>query len=104
MTEGQERQSPGGKFGLVRRLEVVLCGTDGIRERPPCDSNQVAIWLCVGGLLVFGVLGPANAAIAHGIRLDLALSLNLVHLQPIALNAAHCHPLTRICGSIFASL
>src|SRR6266566_8469093 len=98
MAEGQKRQSPGGKFGLLRRLQAVLCGSDGVRERPPRNSDQIPVWLGVGRLLVFGVLAPSNAAVAHGIRLDLTLTLKLT------LHRAHMQPprCFLVCAGIFA--
>src|SRR5260370_17981042 len=81
MGEGQKCQSPGGKFGLLR-LQAVLFGTDGVRERPPRNSDQIPVRFSVGRLLVFDVLAPANAAVAHRIPLDLTLTLHIVHMQP----------------------
>src|SRR6266481_3537622 len=81
MAEGQQRQSPGGKR-LLRRLQDVLFGTDRIRERPPRNSYQIPVRLGVGRLQVFRVLTPSNAAVADGIRLDLTLPFDLVHMQP----------------------
>src|SRR5216110_925891 len=81
MADGQKRQSPGRKR-LLRRLQAVLCGSNRVRERHPPDSDQIPVRLGVGRLLVFDVLAPANAAVAHGIRLDLTLTLHMVHMQP----------------------
>src|SRR6266705_942590 len=94
MAEGQKRQSPGGKLGLLRRLQAVLGGTDGVRERPPRNSDQIPVRLGVGRLLVFGVLAPSNAAVAYGIRLDLTLTFNFAHMQPFRVT---CHALSVIC-------
>ena len=83
MAEGQQRQSPGGKR-LLGRLQDVLFGTDGVRERPQRNSDQIPVRPGVGRLQVFGVLTPSNTAVAHGIRLDLTLTLNFVHMQPLS--------------------
>src|ERR1700730_10210694 len=97
MAEGQKRQSPGGKLGLLSRLQAVLCGTDGVRERPPRNSDQIPVRLGVGRLQVVGVLAPSNAAVAHGIRLDLTLTLNFAHIQPFS---AKCDALSVSCGAL----
>src|SRR5262245_4777576 len=94
MAERQKRQSPGGKLGLLRGLQAVLCGTDGVRQRPPGNSHQIPVQLGVGRLLEFRVLAPSNAAVAHGIRLDLTLMLSLAHMQP---PGAECHALSYSC-------
>src|SRR5262249_1114844 len=95
MAEGQNGQHPGGKFGLLRRLQDVLFGTDGVRERPPRNSYQIPVRLGVGRPLVFGVLTPSNAAVAYGIRLDLTLTLNIAHMQPFS---AKYHALSVSCA------
>src|SRR5438105_1587870 len=76
-------RSPSGKR-LLRRLQDVLCGTDGARKRPPRNSDQIPVRLGVGRLLEFRVLTPSNTAVAYGIRLDLTLTLNIVHMQPFS--------------------
>src|SRR5260370_30305831 len=81
MAEEQKRQSPGRKRRL-RRLQAVLFGTDGVRERPQRNSDQLPVRLGVCRLQVFGVLAPSHAAVTHGIRLDLTLPFDLVHIQP----------------------
>ena len=96
MAEGQKRQSPGGKFGL-RRLQDVLFGSDGVRERPEGNPYQIPVRLGVGRLQVFGVLTPSNTAVADGIRLDLTLTLNIVHMRPLSVE---CHALSVICGEL----
>src|SRR6266704_5280403 len=96
MADGQKRQSPGGKR-LLRRLQDVLCGTDGVRKRPPRNSYQIPVWLGVGRLLVFRVLTPSNTAVAHRIRLDLTLTLSLVHMQP---SSIECHALSISCMAL----
>src|SRR5213594_208000 len=97
MAEGQKRQSPGRKFGLLRRLQAVLCVADGVRERAPRNSYQIPVRLGFARLLVFGVLAPSNAAVAYGIRLDLALTLRIVHMQPLGVEcdalSVSCWPL-----------
>src|SRR5258708_7152011 len=80
MTDGQKRQSVGGKFGLLS-LQAVLFGSDGVGDRPRRDADQIPVRLSVGRLLVFGLLTPANAAVADGIGLDLTLTFNKVHMQ-----------------------
>src|ERR1700674_551947 len=49
--------------------------------RPPATSTklsyQIPVRLGVGRLLVFGVLTPANAAVADGIGFDLTLTFKL---------------------------
>src|SRR6266568_3781941 len=79
MAEGQKLQSPRWKFDLLRRLQAVLRGTDRVRERPQRNSDQLPVRLGIRRLQVFGVLAPSHAAIAHGVRLDLTLTLNFVH-------------------------
>src|SRR5215472_17003491 len=100
MAEGQKRQSPGGKFGLLRRLQAVLGGTDGIRERPQRSPDQIAVRLGVGRLPVFRVLAPPNAAVAHRVLLDLTLTLDFAHRQPFRLNVAHYQSVAWCCTSI----
>lgn len=57
----EQLESPGGKSALLRCLQNVLFGTDGVRARPRRSSYQIPVRLGVGRLQVFGVLAPANA-------------------------------------------
>jgi hypothetical protein len=80
MADGQKRQSVGGQFGLLIDVFKMSCEA---RMASASDLHEIPIKFRYGLVSAASwysaALAPSNAAVAHGIRLDLTLTLNFAH-------------------------